>query len=53
MERTNALRLVDVWLWECHPQPKQKCYLLRSRLEKNGVRRIYDDPYPFLTAAKT
>jgi hypothetical protein len=48
MARTGALKLVDVFLWECHTRPGQKCHVLRKVLTSHGVAVIHDDPYPFV-----
>ena len=50
MVEDGTLRLVDVFLWECHHMPrswKSPCHKLRKSLHDNGVRTIYEDPYPF------
>ena len=50
MVADGTLRLVDVWLWECHHMPrwwKSPCHKLKKMLSDNGVGTIYEDPYPF------
>ncbi|EOD14422.1 hypothetical protein EMIHUDRAFT_356662 [Emiliania huxleyi CCMP1516] len=50
MVADGTLRLVDVWLWECHHMPNwmnSPCFKLKRMLRDNGVGTIYEDPYPF------
>ena len=50
MVADGTLALVDVWLWECHHMPrswKSPCHKLLKLLKENGVRTIYEDPYPW------
>jgi FkbM family methyltransferase len=50
MVADGTLRLVDVFLWECHHMPrswKSPCHKLLKMLRDNGVRTIYEDPYPW------
>ncbi|KAL1524494.1 hypothetical protein AB1Y20_019388 [Prymnesium parvum] len=50
---TNASRLVDVLLWECHlkwrgQQGKCQCAVWEEQLRTiGGVRKVYREPYPF------
>jgi len=49
---SNASRLVDVLLWECHMRRRGnagrcRCLAWEEALRANGVRYIYRDPYPF------
>ena len=54
---SNASRLVDVLLWECHlavrggASGRSQCASWDHALAAGGVRRIYHDPYPFASAA--
>mmetsp|Transcript_18980 Transcript_18980/g.48561 ORF Transcript_18980/g.48561 Transcript_18980/m.48561 type:complete len:192 (-) Transcript_18980:190-765(-) len=46
----GTIKLVDVWLWECHPMPKwwnSPCHKLLKSLRDAGVGTIYQDPYPW------
>lgn len=50
MVADGTLRLVDVWLWECHHMPrswKSPCHKLLQTLRQHGVATIYEDPYPW------
>lgn len=50
MVRDDTLRLVDVFLWECHHMPKwwhSPCHKLLRMLRDHGVGTIYEDPYPW------
>ena len=50
MQADGTLGLVDVWLWECHHMPRSwrsPCHKLKRTLSDNGVRTIYEDPYPW------
>ena len=54
---TNASRLVDVFLWECHakwrgPKGKCQCGAWEEGLRKAGVRQVYREPYRFTVAEK-
>lgn len=42
--RSNASRLLDVVLWECHYGGKRKCHDLLDMLKVGGVRRVYNEP---------
>ena len=50
---TNASRLIDVMLWECHlkwrgQQGKCQCAAWEEQLRTiGGVRKVYHEPYPF------
>ena len=50
---SNASRLVDVLLWECHlgvrggTSGRSQCASWDAALAAGGVKRIYHDPYPF------
>lgn len=46
----GTVKLVDVWLWECHYMPKEwksPCHKLLKSLRAAGVEVIYQDPYPW------
>ena len=50
MVADGTLELVDVWLWECHHMPRSwrsPCHKLLRLLKDNGVRTVYEDPYPW------
>lgn len=50
MVADGTLKLVDVFLWECHFMPKSwhsPCHRLKRLLKDNGVGAIYEDPYPW------
>ena len=50
MVSDGSIKLVDVWLWECHMVPKwwnSKCHRLKKILKDNGVKTLYEDPYPW------
>ena len=54
---TNATRLLDVFLWECHAKwkgVKGKCQCVgwEEELRRAGVRRVYREPYRFAPAEK-
>ena len=52
MASDGTLALVDVWLWECHHMPRSwhsPCHKLLQILKANGVRTVYEDPYPWTT----
>ena len=54
---TNASRLVDVFLWECHakwrgPKGKCQCAAWEEGLRRAGVRSVYREPYRFAPAEK-
>ena len=54
---SNASRLVDVFLWECHlkwrgPKGKCQCAQWEEALRRGGVRTVYREKYPFATAEK-
>jgi hypothetical protein len=54
---TNATRLVDVFLWECHAKwrgakGKCTCAAHESALRHAGVRSVYREPYRFAPAEK-
>lgn len=54
---TNATRLVDVFLWECHAKwkgtrGKCQCAVWEESLRRAGVRRVYREPYRFAPAEK-
>jgi len=49
--QTNASRLVDVLLWECHPLPNMPlCSSLRALLRRSGLTDIHNEPYVKLLA---
>ena len=55
MARDGTLRLVDVFLWECHHMPRwwrSPCHKLLGMLRRNGVGTIYEDPYPWKQSDK-
>lgn len=54
---TNATRLVDVFLWECHAKwrgtrGKCQCAGWEEDLRRAGVRQVYREPYRFTVAEK-
>ena len=54
---TNATRLVDVFLWECHAKwkgvkGKCQCASWEEQLRRAGVRHVYREPYRFAPAEK-
>jgi hypothetical protein len=54
---TNASRLVDVFLWECHAKwrgsrGKCQCASWEEELRRAGVRHVYREPYRFTVAEK-
>ena len=49
---TNATRLIDVFLWECHAKwrgtkGKCQCASWEEQLRRAGVPRVYREKYPF------
>lgn len=51
MVEQGTVKLVDVFLWECHHMPrswKSPCHKLLKKLRDSGVHAIYEDPYSFL-----
>lgn len=54
---TNATRLVDVFLWECHAKwkgvkGKCQCAAWEEGLRRAGISRVYREPYRFAPAEK-
>ena len=54
---TNATKLVDIFLWECHAKwrgskGKCQCAQWEEQLRRAGVRRVYREKYPFAIAEK-
>lgn len=54
---SNASRLVDVFLWECHAKwrgikGKCQCANWEEALRRSGVRQVYHEPYRFTVAEK-
>ena len=54
---TNATRLVDVFLWECHAKwrgtkGKCQCAMWEESLRRAGVKRVYREKYPFADQEK-
>ena len=54
---TNATRLVDVFLWECHAKwrghkGKCQCAQWEEQLRRAGVRQLYREKYPFADKEK-
>ena len=55
MVADGTLKLVDVFLWECHFMPADqhsKCHHLLKKLRDGGVKTIYEDPYPWTGRGK-
>ena len=55
---TNASRLVDVLLWECHlkwrgVKGKCQCAAWEMELRARGVRNVYREPYRWAVREKS
>ena len=54
MQRVNATRLVDVFLWECHYIANRPlCSTTNAMLRRSSIRFVDVDPYKKLMALKS